>query len=651
MRGTILDYSIQTSVGLIIGEDGKRYSFPVREWKEQGPPVRGIAVDFDPKEDNATAVYIVSGTASMPHGPPPILALPAQQKPKLSERTWFHVFWLFFFFPVGLVLLWRTKRYPKLVRFGPAAFVVFALFFGMIAGQKHRAELNAREYRYTVTTTEPLPAIDNALMLSTLWNTAVRKAAADALHDPVVDAYTDTARKMYNAGSTEGAMAMAGTIAKYVSQNSIRNAHRLFLESAITIPAGEDLDIVHLYAVLEDNHRVVTTHDESTASYALVIDSATGKTLGVVEFQSISSLERKRNEQVQKDEVSRPAAEEQKQEDEVLKHVDERQGQKEETSRLAAEEQKQKDDTFQQQQEEVQRKKDEERRVLLEQYAKSGWGQNDAEAQPNGEEQTRKAAEVQKQKDDALRQKAAEEQRKKDEEARIAAEERAKAERLGPAVSRLFVSNWKAVAGKINPSSKLTVVANVEPSRVDPHQRYDLDQGSIFIVTFSRAEDEAPKTEPSAAQGFGDFSSLAKVRVKTRGSANSAGGDESLVRNLKLRGWGVDNLKNLLGLLEKFESWSKTASDNKVADVDKALGDLENPGTGPLQLTFSVDRSGVASLRWEIGAVSFSQQGAEVKATERVIKSALDQAASLKDESLKRASSGEDIKSKEDLFK
>ena len=53
---------MQTSVGLIAGEDGKRYSFSSSEWKEDAPPVRGGAVDFDIQEGKATAIYIVAGS-------------------------------------------------------------------------------------------------------------------------------------------------------------------------------------------------------------------------------------------------------------------------------------------------------------------------------------------------------------------------------------------------------------------------------------------------------------------------------------------------------------------------------------------------------------------------------------------------------------
>ncbi|TXJ08380.1 MAG: DUF805 domain-containing protein [Acinetobacter sp.] len=47
MKGQILDFSIQTNIGIISGEDGNRYNFVGQEWKDARPPSRGMTVDFD----------------------------------------------------------------------------------------------------------------------------------------------------------------------------------------------------------------------------------------------------------------------------------------------------------------------------------------------------------------------------------------------------------------------------------------------------------------------------------------------------------------------------------------------------------------------------------------------------------------------------
>lgn len=47
MRGIILDFSIQENTGYISGDDGKRYTFLGKEWREEAHPKKGDIVDFD----------------------------------------------------------------------------------------------------------------------------------------------------------------------------------------------------------------------------------------------------------------------------------------------------------------------------------------------------------------------------------------------------------------------------------------------------------------------------------------------------------------------------------------------------------------------------------------------------------------------------
>ncbi|MFV5262714.1 DUF805 domain-containing protein [Acinetobacter courvalinii] len=60
MKGKILDFTIQTNMGIIQGNDQKRYNFVGSEWKEQqAPVVRGNEVDFDVNtEGQATGIYL-----------------------------------------------------------------------------------------------------------------------------------------------------------------------------------------------------------------------------------------------------------------------------------------------------------------------------------------------------------------------------------------------------------------------------------------------------------------------------------------------------------------------------------------------------------------------------------------------------------------
>lgn len=243
---------------------------------------------------------------------------------------------------------------------------------------------------------------------------------------------------------------------------------------------------------------------------------------------------------------------------------------------------------------------------------------------------------------DVAKQQAETRQRQKEEEASKAAE----SERTAAAASRLFVANWKSVTARINPSSNLSVVSYVEPSQVDSKRRYDLDKGYIFSLAFARAENEPSKAAASASKALGALSSLVKVRVETQAPATSESKNGNGARNLKFEGLGAESLKGLAALLEKFNSWSKTAADNKVVSVEKVLGEFAGA-----TLTFSVDGVGTPSLRWEKGMVSFLQPREEVDASTTVIKSALEQIVSLSADCLKRANGGEDIKSKADLFK
>ena len=56
MKGTILDFTIQTNAGIISGDDGKRYSFAGAEWKDTAHPVKGMVVDFEPQDNQAASI-------------------------------------------------------------------------------------------------------------------------------------------------------------------------------------------------------------------------------------------------------------------------------------------------------------------------------------------------------------------------------------------------------------------------------------------------------------------------------------------------------------------------------------------------------------------------------------------------------------------
>ena len=65
MKGTILDYSIQSNAGIISGDDQQRYTFTGAEWRAAQPPSRGMRVDFILGADQqAEQIYMSQGSAT-----------------------------------------------------------------------------------------------------------------------------------------------------------------------------------------------------------------------------------------------------------------------------------------------------------------------------------------------------------------------------------------------------------------------------------------------------------------------------------------------------------------------------------------------------------------------------------------------------------
>ncbi|WP_333713885.1 hypothetical protein [Yoonia sp.] len=62
MKGTILEFNVQNSTGVISGDDGGRYTFGGPEWKSQATPSKGTKVDFIADENHsAREVYTAVG--------------------------------------------------------------------------------------------------------------------------------------------------------------------------------------------------------------------------------------------------------------------------------------------------------------------------------------------------------------------------------------------------------------------------------------------------------------------------------------------------------------------------------------------------------------------------------------------------------------
>ena len=58
MKGKILDFNFQNKLGVILAEDGNRYSMNSIEWKSNNSPDINQIVDFVIDGDNAVSIYM-----------------------------------------------------------------------------------------------------------------------------------------------------------------------------------------------------------------------------------------------------------------------------------------------------------------------------------------------------------------------------------------------------------------------------------------------------------------------------------------------------------------------------------------------------------------------------------------------------------------
>ena len=64
MKGTVLDYSVQQSEGVIAGDDGHHYAFSANQWCSKVLPEKGRRVDFDVEAARACDIYALDTVMS-----------------------------------------------------------------------------------------------------------------------------------------------------------------------------------------------------------------------------------------------------------------------------------------------------------------------------------------------------------------------------------------------------------------------------------------------------------------------------------------------------------------------------------------------------------------------------------------------------------
>lgn len=66
MRGQVLGVDTRTGDGIVLGDDGSRYSFRPADWAHRGEPAIGMFVDFESHETRALSIFPVPGANPAP---------------------------------------------------------------------------------------------------------------------------------------------------------------------------------------------------------------------------------------------------------------------------------------------------------------------------------------------------------------------------------------------------------------------------------------------------------------------------------------------------------------------------------------------------------------------------------------------------------
>lgn len=120
MRGQVLGVDTRTGDGIVVGDDGSRYTFRPADWAHRGEPAVGMYVDFETHETRALSIFPVPGAAPAPVSPAPA---PAQN----DRNKYVAAIIAFFFGPLGI-----HRFYLGRVGSGVAMLVLSCTVIGLL---------------------------------------------------------------------------------------------------------------------------------------------------------------------------------------------------------------------------------------------------------------------------------------------------------------------------------------------------------------------------------------------------------------------------------------------------------------------------------------------------------------------------------------
>ncbi|PSJ39475.1 TM2 domain-containing protein [Allosphingosinicella deserti] len=100
MRGQVLGVDTRTGDGIVLGDDGRRYTFRPRDWADRGEPAVGLQVDFETDQSRALSIFPVPG--AVPVRPAVAVAHPGGAPVANDRNKYIAALIAFAFGPLGI---------------------------------------------------------------------------------------------------------------------------------------------------------------------------------------------------------------------------------------------------------------------------------------------------------------------------------------------------------------------------------------------------------------------------------------------------------------------------------------------------------------------------------------------------------------------